>query len=185
MLRSWILVSEMTYYHVSSGTLNSYWLSQLRLWTRHVYCLISVGGLAVDAQPTMRWLTAEWLRHVWNVEYLRALFWPADWGPKVFTLTYINNLAPDMLWTMSWTVYVFGCAVVSFMSGLTQFWDHAPGMQTKPPATKSQGRIAFLPCDAVGTVSVIVILSVRPSVCHTRGLCPHGSTYDHDFFTTG
>ena len=22
-----------------------------------------------------------------------------------------------------------------------------------------------------------------PSVCHTRGLCPHGSTYDHDFFT--
>jgi len=34
---------------------------------------------------------------------------------------------------------------------------------------------------------VIVILSVRPSVCpsvcHTRGLCPHGSSYDHDFFT--
>ena len=27
--------------------------------------------------------------------------------------------------------------------------------------------------------------SVRPSVCHTRGLCLHGSTYDHDFFTTG
>jgi len=30
-------------------------------------------------------------------------------------------------------------------------------------------------------------LSVRPSVCpsvrHTRGLCPHGSTYDHNFFT--
>ena len=25
--------------------------------------------------------------------------------------------------------------------------------------------------------------SVRPSVCHTRALCPHGSTYDHDFFT--
>ena len=29
--------------------------------------------------------------------------------------------------------------------------------------------------------------SVRPSVClsvcHTRGLCPHGSTYKHDFFT--
>jgi len=24
--------------------------------------------------------------------------------------------------------------------------------------------------------------SVRPSVCHTRGLCPHGSTYDHGFF---
>jgi len=22
--------------------------------------------------------------------------------------------------------------------------------------------------------------SVRPSVRHTRGLCPHGSTYDHD-----
>jgi len=51
----------------------------------------------------------------------------------------------------------------------------------------------FLPCDAVCTVSVIVILSVRPSVylsvcpsvCHPRGLCPHGSTYDHDFFTTG
>jgi len=27
--------------------------------------------------------------------------------------------------------------------------------------------------------------SVCLSVCHTRGLCPHGSTYDHDFFTTG
>jgi len=25
--------------------------------------------------------------------------------------------------------------------------------------------------------------SVCPSVCHTHGLCPHGSTYDHDFFT--
>ena len=29
--------------------------------------------------------------------------------------------------------------------------------------------------------------SVRPSVHlsvrHTRGLCPHGLTYDHDFFT--
>ena len=30
-----------------------------------------------------------------------------------------------------------------------------------------------------------VCLSVCPSVWHTRGLCPHGSTYDHDFFTTG
>ena len=49
----------------------------------------------------------------------------------------------------------------------------------------SKTLLAFLPCDAVCTVSVIVILSVRPSVCHTRGLCPHGSTYDHDFFTTG
>jgi len=28
-----------------------------------------------------------------------------------------------------------------------------------------------------------VCLSVRLSVCHTRGLCSHGSTYDHDFFT--
>ena len=28
-----------------------------------------------------------------------------------------------------------------------------------------------------------VRLSVRLSVCHTRGLCPHGSTYDHNFFT--
>jgi len=44
--------------------------------------------------------------------------------------------------------------------------------------------VRFLPCDAMRcTVFVIVILSVRPSVCHTRGLCPHGSTYDHDFFT--
>ena len=42
----------------------------------------------------------------------------------------------------------------------------------------------FLPCDAMrSTVLVIVILSVRLSVCHTRALCPHGSTYDHDFFT--
>jgi len=30
-------------------------------------------------------------------------------------------------------------------------------------------------------VLVIVILSVCPSVCHTRGLCPHDSTYDHAF----
>jgi len=52
--------------------------------------------------------------------------------------------------------------------------------------------MVLLPCDAMrSTVLVIVILSVRPSVClslcpsvcHTRGLCPHGSTYDHDFFT--
>jgi len=43
---------------------------------------------------------------------------------------------------------------------------------------------SFLPCDALRcTVFVIVILSVCLSVCHTRGLCPHGSTYDHDFFT--
>jgi len=52
-------------------------------------------------------------------------------------------------------------------------------MQQSPPS---------LPCDAMRcTVFVIVILSVCPSVylfvCHTRGLCPHGSTYDHDFFT--
>jgi len=40
--------------------------------------------------------------------------------------------------------------------------------------------LRFLPCDAMRcTVFVTVILSV----CHTRGLCPHGSTYDHDFFT--
>jgi len=44
--------------------------------------------------------------------------------------------------------------------------------------------LSFLPCDAMRcTVFVIVILSVRLSVCHTRGLCLHGSTYDHDFFT--
>ena len=48
---------------------------------------------------------------------------------------------------------------------------------------RSQKR-SFLPCDALRcTVLVIVILSVCLSVCHTRGLCPHGSTYDHDFFT--
>jgi len=42
----------------------------------------------------------------------------------------------------------------------------------------------FLQCDAMRcTVFVIVILSVCLSVCHTRGLCPHGLTYDHDFFT--
>jgi len=29
----------------------------------------------------------------------------------------------------------------------------------------------------------VVRLSVRLSVRHTRGLCPHGSTYDHNFFT--
>jgi len=51
----------------------------------------------------------------------------------------------------------------------------------------SSNIIVFLPCDALRcTVLVIVILSVRPSVglsvCHTRGLCPHGSTYDHDSF---
>jgi len=55
---------------------------------------------------------------------------------------------------------------------------------------RSQFATPFLPCDALRcTVSVIVIMSVRlfvcPSVCHTRGLCPHCSTYDHDFFNTG
>ena len=50
--------------------------------------------------------------------------------------------------------------------------------------SKSYMLADFLPCDAVRcTVLVIVILSVRLSVCHTRALCPHGSTYDHDFFT--
>ena len=33
------------------------------------------------------------------------------------------------------------------------------------------------------SVCMSVCPSVRLSVCHTRGLCPHGSTYDHDFFT--
>ena len=43
---------------------------------------------------------------------------------------------------------------------------------------------SFLPCDALRcTVFGIVILSVCLSVCHTRGLCPHGLTYDRDFFT--
>ena len=48
----------------------------------------------------------------------------------------------------------------------------------------------FLPCDVMRcTVFGIVIVSVRLclSVClsvrRTRGLCPHSSTYDHDFFT--
>ena len=42
----------------------------------------------------------------------------------------------------------------------------------------------FLPCDALRcTVFGIVILSVCLSVCHTRGLSPHGLTYDRDFFT--
>ena len=46
----------------------------------------------------------------------------------------------------------------------------------------------FLPYDAMRcTVLVIVILSVRLFVClsvrHSRGLCPHGSTCNHDFFT--
>jgi len=50
--------------------------------------------------------------------------------------------------------------------------------------------LRVLPCDAMRcTVLVIVILSVRlsvrPSVCHTRALCPHGSTYDHDFLPYG
>ena len=45
-------------------------------------------------------------------------------------------------------------------------------------------QVHFLPCDAMRcTVFVIVILSVHLSVCHTRALCPHGLTYDHDFFT--
>ena len=44
----------------------------------------------------------------------------------------------------------------------------------------------FLPCDAMRcTVFGIVILSVCLSVRHTRGLCPHGSTYDHDFSPYG
>ena len=50
------------------------------------------------------------------------------------------------------------------------------------------GEKSFLPCDALrctvfGIVILSVCLTVCPSVCHTCGLCPHGSTYDHDFFT--
>ena len=37
-------------------------------------------------------------------------------------------------------------------------------------------------CDG-NFVCLSVRLSVCLSVCHTRALCPHGSTYDHDFFT--
>jgi len=56
------------------------------------------------------------------------------------------------------------------------------------PETGPQWLRTLLPCNAMRcTVLVIVILSVRLSVClsvcHTRALCPHGSTYDHDFFT--
>jgi len=41
--------------------------------------------------------------------------------------------------------------------------------------------MGFLPCDAM---LCTVRPSVRPSVCHTHALCPHGLTYmcDHDFF---
>ena len=46
------------------------------------------------------------------------------------------------------------------------------------------GEVWFLPCDAMRcTALVIVILSVCPSACHARALCPHGSTYDHAFFS--
>ena len=43
----------------------------------------------------------------------------------------------------------------------------------------------FLPRDAMHSAVLVVNLSVcpRPPVCHTRALCPHGSTYDHHFFT--
>jgi len=59
------------------------------------------------------------------------------------------------------------------------FWKHV----RKPPL-HCYTVIPFSPCDAMRcTVLVIVILSVCPSVRHTRALCPHGSTYDHDFFT--
>ena len=37
-------------------------------------------------------------------------------------------------------------------------------------------------CDS-NSVRPSVRPSVRLSVCHTRGLCPHGLTYVHDFFT--
>jgi len=38
-------------------------------------------------------------------------------------------------------------------------------------------------CTVFAIVILPVCLSVRLSVCHTHGLCPHGSTYDHDFYT--
>ena len=41
----------------------------------------------------------------------------------------------------------------------------------------------FFPRDAMhSAVLVIVNLSVRLSVYHTRGLCQHGSKYVHNFF---
>jgi len=54
--------------------------------------------------------------------------------------------------------------------------------------------IGSLPCDAMRCTVLVrpivilsVCLSVRPSVTFElrliRALCPHGSTYDHDFFT--
>jgi len=74
---------------------------------------------------------------------------------------------------------------------LFKYYGGIQGGQTSEPqmlyiTSSNIGR--FLPCDAMRcTVLVIIILSVclsvRPSVCHTRALCPHGSTYDHDFFT--
>ena len=48
---------------------------------------------------------------------------------------------------------------------------------------RSNGHHDFYRATLCCAVLVIVILSVCPSICHTRGLCPHGSTYDHYFFT--
>jgi len=41
----------------------------------------------------------------------------------------------------------------------------------------------FLPRDAMhGAVLHVVIVNLSICLCHTRGLCPRGSTYGHDFF---
>jgi len=46
----------------------------------------------------------------------------------------------------------------------------------------------LLPRDAMHSAVLVIVnlslcLSVRLSVHHIRGLCPHGLAYDHDFFT--
>ena len=45
------------------------------------------------------------------------------------------------------------------------------------------GRVILLPFLACDAMRLCDHNSLCLSVCHTRGLCPHGSTYDHDFFT--
>jgi len=49
------------------------------------------------------------------------------------------------------------------------------------PLFLTNGGELLLPSDALRCTVFVIVFCL--SVCHTRGLCSHGSTYDHDFFT--
>jgi len=98
------------------------------------------------------------------------------WGRKIGeNVGRSSRILTHNLLDVTFWVTKYGAKFHSSSSKLIENWGRKRGHRQT---------YIFLPCDAMRcTVFVILILSVRPSVWHTRRLCPHGSTYDHDFFT--